>query len=84
MLCIRANCSGHDGVRQCNQREQTMRKNREGGQREILEKDMAKWKKNENLQEINLNHREKKVRSQDIFFRVIVSQLGDASGFGEE
>lgn len=32
-----------------------MRKNREGEWREILEKDMAKWKKDENLEEINLS-----------------------------
>lgn len=62
----------------------TMRKNREGGQREILEKDMAKWKKNENLQEINLRHREIKECSQDVFFSMVVSHLGDVSASGEE
>lgn len=56
------------------QREQTMRKNSEGGgQREVLEKDMVKWKKNSNLQGINLRHRELKECSQAVFFRMIVS-----------
>lgn len=35
-------------------RESRTMKSREGGQREILEKDMVKWKKNENLEEVNL------------------------------
>lgn len=40
-----------------------MRKNREGGWREILEKDMAKWKKNENLEEINLSDKAQRDKS---------------------
>lgn len=45
---------------------------------------MAKWAKNENLQEINLRHRDIKECSQDVIFSVIVSQLRDADVWGKE
>jgi len=58
MSFTQAKCSDHDRVRQCNQKAQTVRKSREGGQRGTLEKGITKWKENENLQEVNPRHRE--------------------------